>query len=257
VVEEFVPLGLKGVKITLDGFGRFHDAKRPFADGRGSFDRIVKNVYDAAGRIDVDVGGNFDRENIDSFPQMLDHLEGLGLTEKLHRVRFKPISETPQDRAGMADSDEMACVFGDLTTAEHLVELRRLAMDRGFAVDPGVGVNACSMTANNAVFTIDPTGKIFKCPAFVGHDAFAVGSIDSGEAGDASRAEAAGRSETGQPWRRCSGCVYVPLCGDGCQFGSYLRYGDPSRLNCRKEFVEHMVRENLKLNYTQRQNKSG
>jgi hypothetical protein len=33
-----------------------------------------------------------------------------------------------------------------------------------------VGVNACGMTSNSAVFTVDPTGKIFKCPAFAGHE---------------------------------------------------------------------------------------
>jgi len=254
VVEDLLGFGLKGVKVTLDGFGPHHDRKRPFADGRGSFDRIVENVYHAVEKIDVDVGGNFDHENIDSFPRLLDHLKELGLAEKLHRVRFNPISETPRDRASMPDNSEMTCIYGETSTAERLVELRRLALERGFPVDPGVGVNACAMTANSAVFTIDPTGKIFKCPAFVGHGEFAAGSIATGETGGGA---AAGEASAQQLWRRCSDCPYVPLCGEGCQFGSYLRYGDISRLNCRKDFIEHMVRENLKLNYRFRQNKSG
>jgi uncharacterized protein len=254
VVDEFAALGLKGVKVTLDGYGAYHDSKRPFADGRGSFQRIVENVYHAVDKIDVDVGGNFDRENIGSFPRLLEHLEALGLAKKLHRVRFNPISETPQQRLAMADRAEMACVFGEISTATHLVELRRLAMERGFPVDPGVGVNACSMTANSAVFTVDPTGRIFKCPAFVGHVEFAAGSITSGET--EGHRDGDGES-TGQPWQRCSECPYVPLCGEGCQFGSYLRYGDTSRLNCRKDFIQYVVRENLKLNYSFRNHKSG
>jgi len=88
----------------------------------------------------------------------------------------------------------------------------------------------------------------------VGHDEFAAGSIATGETGGRA---AAGETAGQQLWQRCSDCPYVPLCGEGCQFGSYLRYGDISRLNCRKGFVEHMVRENLKLNYRFRQNKSG
>ena len=247
VVEELQEYGLKGVKVTLDGFGEFHDRKRPFANGKGSFDRIVENVYHAVEKIDVDVGGNFDQENIESFPRLLDHLKDLGLEKKLHRVRFNPISETPQDRAGMLLNSEMNCVYAEPSTAEHLVQLRRLALEKGFPVDPGVGVNACGMTANSAVFTIDPTGKIFKCPAFVGHEEFAAGTIFTGETG---------AGATDELWQRCRDCPYVPLCGEGCQFGSYLRFGDPSRLNCRKEFIEYMVRENLKLNYLFRQNKS-
>jgi uncharacterized protein len=247
VVAELQEYGLKGVKVTLDGFGEFHDRKRPFANGKGSFDRIVENVYNAVEKIDVDVGGNFDQENRESFPRLLDHLKGLGLEKKLHRVRFNPISETPQDRAGMLLNSEMNCVYAEPSTAAQLVQLRRLALEKGFPVDPGVGVNACGMTANSAVFTIDPTGKIFKCPALVGHPEFEAGSISTGETGGGAAEEL---------WERCRDCPYVPLCGEGCQFGSYLRYGDPSRLNCRKEFIEYMVRENLKLNYLFRQNKN-
>jgi uncharacterized protein len=257
VVDDLKCLGLKGVKITLDGYGPYHDRKRPFTNGNGSFDRIVENVYHAVEKIDVDVGGNFDEENFQSFPRLLDHLGELGLAGKLHRIRFNPISETPRERAGMADGSEMNCIYGELSTAERLVQLRRMAMERGFPVDPGVGVNACGMTANSAVFTVDPTGKIFKCPAFVGHDEFAAGSIETGEIAGPETAD----PETGgygeQLWQRCLDCPYVPLCGEGCQFGSYLRYGDISKLNCRKEFIEHMVREHLKLNYRYRSNKSG
>jgi uncharacterized protein len=125
-----------------------------------------------------------------------------------------------------------------------------MALEMGFPVDPGVGVNACGMTANSAVFTIDPKGRIFKCPAFVGHEQFSVGTIDTGEQTDTSQ-------DSQELWERCRDCLYVPLCGEGCQFGSYLRFGDTSRLNCRKEFIEYMVRESLKLNYRYRQNKSG
>jgi len=247
LVEELLEYGLKGVKVTLDGFREFHDRKRPFANGKGSFDRIVENVYHAVEMIDVDVGGNFDQENIASFPLLLDHLKELGLEKKLHAVRFNPISETPQDRAGMPVSSELGCVYAEPSTAEHLVNLRRLALERGFPVDPGVGVNACSMTANSAVFTVDPKGLIFKCPALVGHSEFEAGTIFTGETGSGAAEEL---------WERCRDCLYVPLCGEGCQFGSYLRYGDISRLNCRKEFIEYMVRENLKLNHQFRQNKS-
>jgi len=107
---------------------------------------------------------------------------------------------------------------------------------------------------------------IYKCPAFVGHERFASGSIDEGEqsagAGETTGAAAPGGDPAGtqvsanrELWQRCRECPYVPLCGEGCQFGSYLRYGDTSKLNCRKEFIEYMVREHLKLNYRYRKNK--
>ncbi len=247
VVDELKTYGLKGVKVTIDGFREQHNRKRPFANGKGSFDIIVENVYQAVEKIDVDVGGNFDEENIESFAPLLDYLKERGLDKKLHAVRFKPISGIPQDREGIAGSMEMDCVYSEPSTAKHMLWLRRLALEKGFRTDPGVGVNACSMTANSAIFTIDPLGKIFKCPALVGHSEFEAGSITTGEN------PADGTAE--DLWKRCLDCRYLPLCGEGCQLGAYLRFGDRYRLNCQKEYVEYMVRENLKLNYLHR--KSG
>ncbi len=247
VVDELIPYGLKGVKVTLDGSREQHNRKRPFVGGRGSYDLIVENVRRAVDKIDVDVGGNFDDENVASFPELLEHLKQLGLDRKLHAVRFKPITQTPQDRALVPASTEIGCVYSSPTTARHMVELRRLALEKGFRTDPGVGVNACSLTANSAAFTIDPAGKIFKCPALVGHSEFQAGTIENGE----SRNPAPERL-----WERCLHCAYLPLCGEGCLFGAYLRYGDPYRLNCQKDYMEYVVRKNLELNYRYRQKQS-
>ena len=194
-------------------------------------------------RIDVDIGCNFDADNAGSFDELLENLKANGLAEKLHGVRFKPISETLRDRERLPSPAEMPCIYSEPATARRMVELRRLALQKGFRTDPGVGVNLCSMTAGNTMFTVDPTGKLFKCPALVGHAEFECGNIDSGEK------PAQGPCEI---WRRCLGCQYLPLCGEGCLFGSYLRFGDPYRLNCQKEYVSYLVRENLKLNYQYR-----
>ncbi len=43
--------------------------------------------------------------------------------------------------------------------------------------------------------------------------------------------------------------AWVPICGDGCLFAAYLRYGDPSALFCSRRSVEYGVTESLKLSY--------
>jgi uncharacterized protein len=246
-VEDLVGYGLKGVKVTLDGSREHHDRKRPFKNGRGSFDTIVQNILQAVDSIDVDVGCNFDEENIESFPELLEYLQQLGLAAKLHAIRFKPISEILNDREGLSSSAELDCVYSKPQTARHMVELRKLALERGFRLDPGIGVNMCSIMANRSIFTIDPLGKIYKCPALVGRSEFEVGDIRTGEI--------AGQNPP-ELWKRCLGCAYLPLCGEGCLFGALLRFGDPYRLNCQKEYLEYLVRENLKLNYLNRQKMS-
>ena len=239
VVDKLIPYGLDGVKVTLDGNKTCHNAKRPFKDGTGSFDTIVANIKYAAEKVRLDVGGNFDADNFDSFPELLRILKARGLKENLDKVSFKPISETPKDRGGLARHSELQCVYAQDCTARRMVELRNRVLSEGFATDPEIGVTICGATMSDAHFTIDPTGVLYKCPALVGHEAFSIGSLES------SKAETA----PSDLWRRCAGCENVGICGDGCMYGSYIRYGDPERLNCQKSYVDHVVQENIKTWY--------
>ncbi len=240
LVDELVEYGLKGVKITLDGTREFHDAKRPFKNGKGSFDLIMKNILYAVDRVEVDIGGNFDDENYESFQELLDYLKERDLDRKIHKVSFKPISETVSDRGRLAEGEEFRCVYSDPHTARRMVKLREAVMEKGFNPVPGIGPNLCDIVMNDAIFTVDPLGKIYKCPALVGYTDFEVGDIERGETV---------RAVPEDLWKRCLDCTYLPLCGVGCLFSSYVRFGDALRLNCQREYVEYMVHENLKLNY--------
>jgi uncharacterized protein len=243
IVNELKELGLLGVKITVDGTPEHHNRKRPFKNGRGSFATIMENLTYAVDHIGVDLGGNFDADNAESFPVLLDHLKARGLVSKLRKVSFKPISQTPKDREYRAASSELECVFSDAWTAERMAVLRRCVLEKGFASDPGIGINLCSVVMDSSVFVVDPEGKLFKCPALVGHRDFQVGSLAEGFIGTPASPDL---------WRRCLECAYLPLCGDGCLYGAYLRFGDPMRLNCQRDHVEYTVRENLKMNYRYR-----
>jgi uncharacterized protein len=247
VVNELKDLGLKGIKVTLDGTREFHDRKRPFRNGKGTFDVIIENILYASTVIDVDVGGNFDDDNYESFPGLLDYLIEKGLHQRLRAVRFKPISQTLVDRAKIRHNGELGCVYSDPRVAGRMAELRQATMDRGLPVEEGIGVNLCSMVMGSSQFTVDPEGLLYKCPALVGYPEFQVGTIWEGEKRKLVREDL---------WKRCIGCAYLPLCGEGCLYGSYLRYGDLERLNCQKEYVEYLVEKNLKADYLQRRSES-
>jgi uncharacterized protein len=120
-----------------------------------------------------------------------------------------------------------------------MIKLRKLLLDNGFSTDEGVGVNICGITLSDTQVAIDPTGKLYKCPAFVGREEFCAGTIESGETTE----------PAADLWRRCSGCENVALCGDGCMYGAYIQYGDPNRLNCQREYMDSLLSENLKIEY--------
>jgi radical SAM protein with 4Fe4S-binding SPASM domain len=102
------------------------------------------------------------------------------------------------------------------------------------------------MMTKRTSFIIDPGGRLYRCGGLAGRTEFSFGTIGGSE-----NDPYMGR----ELWRRCAACAYAPLCGDGCPFGAFVRWGDPLRLNCGKESLEHLVRENLKLSYLRKNRK--
>src|SRR5262249_9189837 len=102
VVDRMLPLGLKGVKVTLDGDRDTHNRMRPLRGGQGTFDRIIENVRAVADRVPVSIGGNFDETSVDSYPALLDFLREQEFADKLAKVNFKPvIRATPATPKGV------------------------------------------------------------------------------------------------------------------------------------------------------------
>src|SRR5205085_3006618 len=91
VVDRMVPCGLTGVKITLDGDRDAHNRMRPLRGGQGTFDRLIENIRNVAGRTSIAIGGNFDESSADSFSGLIDFLSQQDFADKLVNVNFKPI----------------------------------------------------------------------------------------------------------------------------------------------------------------------
>jgi len=245
LIAELKPLGLTWAKITIDGPKETHDRYRPFKNGKGSFDEIIGKLEAACTLMPVDVNINFDQSNVERAPELLDYLAEIGLASKIGKLSFTPITATPKDRGGLRPATEMDRAMMTVETARQVIELSRLALEKGYKVDVGVQARACGMVLRRTSFIIDPHGDLYGCGAFAGRKEFCYGNFH-GEEKD--------RFKGLELWRRCADCAFAPLCGDGCPFGAYLRYGDPLALNCTKESMDYFVRESLKLSYLKKKN---
>ena len=104
VVDRLRPFGLNGFKVTLDGDRETHDRMRPLRGGQATFDRIIENIRQVAGRCNIAIGGNFDEESVDSYPALLDFLKEQDFADALVKVAFEPIiSMSPSASAPTAD----------------------------------------------------------------------------------------------------------------------------------------------------------
>ena len=255
VVDRMLPLGLNGVKITLDGDRDTHNRMRPLRGGQGTFDRIIENIRAVAGRCRIAVGGNFDESSVDSFPSLLDFLSEQDFADKLSKVFFKPIVRAePVSAKGIIPLTPIAAkdkLNGTCMTSvgsgagkacdscsvldDKLSQLRDHTKHLGFPTHDGVHNGPCHVHKTHA-HTIGPDGSLYACPGFTGQLAMSTGHIDDRK--DSWRESALERFERLHPWKECGDCAFIPVCAGGCVAASYSQLGDMNTPTCHKPTFE-------------------
>ena len=256
LVERLNPLGLNGIKITLDGDRETHNRMRPLRGGQGTFDRIVANIRQVADLTKIAIGGNFDADTADSYPALLDFLREQDFADKLSRVTFKPvIRETQISKKGIisltAVSDAGKPLNGACMTSagtgvggacdtcnvadEQMAFLREETKKRGFSTIDGVHMGPCEIHKSHA-HTVGPDGSLFACPGFAGETRQSVGHIDGRD--DSYRSQALRNFERLSAWRECHDCAFIPVCAGGCTVAAHNELGDMHAPNCHKTSFE-------------------
>jgi uncharacterized protein len=256
VVDRLAPFGLNGVKITLDGDHDTHNRMRPLRGGQGTFDKIIQNVRQVAGKCRISIGGNFDETSVESYPALLDFLREQDFADKLVRVSFKPIIREPKPQkpkglipltvvgsegkplngtcmtsAGSGSSICDNCNFLDEKTSF----LREETKKRGFKTVDGVHMGPCEIHKRHA-HTIGPDGALYACPGFTGDAKESTGHIDGRR--DDWREKAAKRFEVITAWKECDDCAFIPVCAGGCSVAAHTELGSIDRPNCHKTSFE-------------------
>jgi uncharacterized protein len=240
MVEKLLPLGFTGAKVTLDGPRENHDRFRPFVSGKGSFDLIVANVKQVCGLTDIQVGGNYTRDNYLEFPRLLDFLLDEGITpERISLVKFDPVTKSggefplPEFNEGCASTDEPWLMEAGLFLREEILK-------RGFHT-PRVGPSAC-MIENPNDLVVNWDGALFKCPAFLGWKNMSIGNLDSGISDYT-------ESHNMDVWKKeeCLDCTYLPLCFGGCRFLKLLRDGRIDDVDCRRGYFDRTLEACVRL----------
>lgn len=258
VVDRLLPYGLHGVKITLDGDRDTHNRMRPLRGGQGTFDRIVENVRQVAGRVRIGIGGNFDQSSVDSYPALLEFLSQQDFADKLVKVNFKPIVRGPAVADApkgvlplMPVSAEGKPLAGTCMTSagaghgsvcdscnfaeEKMSFLREETKRHGFPTPDGVHGGPCHVHMKHA-HTIGPDGSLYACPGFTGEKGLSTGHIDDRVEGW--RESARQKFDRLSPWSDCGDCAFIPVCAGGCLVASHTELGDMTRPTCHKRVFE-------------------
>ena len=238
VAKKLIPLGLTGIKTTIDGPPEIHNRNRPFKSGAGSFNVILENIKATCDLIDIEIGGNYDATNYPEFVGLLDILEASGLTpDTLYMVKFDPIFQYTEDRQLQKKSKIGCQTYNEPWIAEADRLLRSEILKRGYNTPKPSPL--CCMVENPDSLVVNYNGDLYKCPCFIGVEDYRVGHIDTGLTDF--------RKQYGlDVWKNpeCLNCVYLPLCFGGCRHMTYMNTGRIDSVSCQKDYLDANL-ENL------------
>lgn len=170
--------------LSLDGRKEVHDAMRPFASGKGSYDYVVDNITKAIqSRNDQNyfLRGTFTAHNLDFAADVIS-MADMGFTQ----LSVEPVVGKDVDYA--FTEEHLPALFQqyELLAAEYL---KRKLEDRGFdffhfnldiSNGPCVAKRLSGCGAGHEYFAVTPDGELYPCHQFVGRTEFLLGNVYDG-----------------------------------------------------------------------------
>lgn len=247
LVGRLLSIGLKEIRVTIDGDREAHNQKRPFLDGSGTFDLIIDNIKDVIDRLNLSIAGNFDRQSFPGILRLIDYLEKEGLLNRLDRIGFAPIVPRlgPKSNPAAIELAECGSFISENGLFKEMILAQRELLQRGVKIITGLAINACPLVMQDAGVTIDPKGLIYKCNSLLGYPEFSVGDVR--QEGFNSNLE---RFFNIDAWNKCQpDCPYIPMCQGGCRFFSFIENNNFTDLSCKRKYMDLIIGDLIKLEY--------
>ena len=232
-------------QVTIDGPKYFHDKKRIYSDGRGTFDDIIFNLQrlrDNGLSELVTIRINIDKDTI-------DYAEAAFLSVKDYssNIYFSIIRHF----AGANDCHKGHCVSEDLYSS-FLPKLNEILARHGFPVYRQFGKRVPCMLVTPNKYFVDCRFDVYGCSCLVNHPECRIGTLD-----EEGRLELSGfyyeqMALTATRSGKCKGCRWLPACGGGCPAEQYVNSGrKDGKLECQCIVDENSLKDYL-IDYIKR-----
>jgi len=234
---------VKEIQVTLDGSKEMHDQRRIFANGRGTFDRIVLGIEAAIRRgISINLRSVMDQENLQdmvAFAQFLDEKGWLDLPPQLFKTqigRNYELFECYAKPQHLLSQAELWQKFSKMSQQYPILKKFHRPEFKGIRqlVDTGemymASFDTCPAAKTEWVF--DLNGDIYGCTASCGREEYKLGTFFP---------EITLQNKEIEQWQarnvnnieECKDCRYNVVCGGGCGVISANRQGRILSPDCR------------------------
>ena len=204
--------GIISAQVTIDGPDYIHDNRRVLKGGKGSFNRIIKNLLEASSCLDIIIRINIDKQNKGHLVQFAEQLKDQIYDHKINNIQVyaSPVVDSPEVEEKFKislSSREFALVEEHFTkTAESFGVKLPKAVQR---------VNNFCGADHKHSYMIGPNGELYNCWEDFGNESLVIGDVGNGRHKNYKYIEQYDDFDPTQH-PKCSDCKVLTLCMGGC-----------------------------------------
>lgn len=215
IVDKLDEFGFSRIQITIDGLKENHDKRRHLISGKGTYDRIMSNLYlfdDSS--MNIFIRMNIDNENSRDFKILKQEIEAI--ENDSIKVYASPVEDLNKDKINNVSKFMSNKEFDAFTLQSYDDET--IDTDELTVMDD----RYCFCTAEiENCYVIDEKGDFYKCWDQVGRKEYVCFNVLDRVDKNYSNIS---KYLVFDPFEdeRCSKCVFLPACFGGCKFQRYV-----------------------------------
>lgn len=233
------------MQVTIDGPKYYHDKKRIYRDGRGTFDDIVKNLkwlhQNGLSKL-VTIRINIDKDTI-----RYAEAAFLAVKDYSPNIYFSVIRYFK----GANDCHKRHCVSEDLYSS-FIPHLNEILAKHGRRVYRQFGKKPpCTLVIPNKYY-VDCNFDVYGCDGLIKHPECRIGTLDENGYLNLTPFYYEQMNLAAMRAEKCKGCKWLPACGGGCPAEQYINSGrNDGMLECQCIVDEESLRAYL-IDYIKR-----
>lgn len=196
------------IQVTFDGEKITHDSKRFYKNGKGTYDSILKNLYEFCKefpQIDVSIRINVDKKNFNEFMTVFSELCNF-FKGKQNLYIYPGIIKN----CGSKDDNALFLNNSDI------VKMMYEQFDKGLSVKlPERRWNSCGASTLYS-YVIGPNGELYKCWEDIGVSERVIGNVSSRKFTNASLMNKYLLFGSHLSSPECWECPILPICSNDC-----------------------------------------
>lgn len=237
LVEKLIEVDVRDMQVTLDGPSEIHDFRKPFLNGKGTFDVILHNVLKYWNKLNFTIRANVDKNNYNCIPELMNIITNYNLHKKAYFYL---------DLVSSTHSKNEYCTNNVFTSLEEMSSITYLWKEQKRRGIPLHGKNVIEGLCGNlskSNVTISASGEFYICPGLCGIREACLGDVIKGFN------DVYDKMMETNVWSKCIKCKYLPMCAGGCRAQAYMETGDCFSSFCKRAYYETVVMDYIKIKY--------